>query len=81
MSWRSPKNVIIVSTARMPIARDGEGLPIGRDHRSAYGCDQGRSERVFTCLYSARRGGIVRETEGIETLRPGKSLESTWSKP
>ena len=36
--------------------------------------------RVFTCLYGAGRGGIVREPEGIETPLPGISSERAWSK-
>jgi hypothetical protein len=79
MSCRSPRNVIVAKGERAPFAR------IARACRSDVSTDpwtgpRALSERVFTCLYRAGRGGIVREPEGIATPLPGISSERAWSK-
>ena len=64
---------------RAPFAADPES-PCRTDVRNDRGhAPRALSERVFTCLYGAGRGGIMREPEGIETPLPGKSSERTWS--
>ena len=75
MSCRSPTKVIIVQRQRAAIRCDCESLPVvlRANPPTPFG-------RVFTCLYREGRRGIVREPEGIETPRPGKSSERTWSK-
>ena len=79
MSCRWPKNVIVVNPKPAPPAPPFEILPIRRPVPTD-GPHERLSDRVFTCLYRAGRGGIVREPEGIETPLPGKSSERTWSK-
>ena len=80
MSWRSPRNVVVVIKPPGRFALPCQSLPIGREYRSIDRPHERLSERVFTCLYRAGRRGIVREPEGIETPLPGISPERAWSK-
>ncbi len=80
MSAGWPRNVIIANRHAAPLAPRCENLPIGDEYRFVNGPAKSLPGRVFTCLYREGRGGIMRESEGIETPQPGMSSESTWSK-
>jgi hypothetical protein len=79
MTCRSPRNVILAERERAPFAAHYESLPIGPGYTDWWTRSK-LSARVFTCLYRAGTGGIVREPEGIATPLPGKSSERPWSK-
>ena len=78
MSCRSPWNVT-VAKGEQAFAAHCKSLPIGCEY-PIRGHAPTLFQRVFTCLYRAGSGGIVREPEGIETPLPGKSSERPWSK-
>jgi len=75
-----PRNVVFVNREPEPLAQRCEIQQYGRESRSVKRSGECLSERVFTCLYRAGGGGIVRDLEGIATPLPAVSSESTWSK-
>jgi len=79
MSCCSPRNVIVVNREPESFAQRCESQQYGVSLHSWTG-PTSPSERVFTCLYRAGRGGIVREPEGITMPRPAISSERAWSK-
>jgi hypothetical protein len=80
MSYRSPRNVVVLIKPPERFALRCRTLPIVREDRSVDRLHESLSERVFTCLYRAGRGGRVRGSEGIEAPLPGNLSERTWSK-
>ncbi len=73
MSAGWSRNVIVAKRDAVPLASRCENLSIGDEYRFVSWQAKSLPERVFTCLYGAGRGGIVREPEGIATPQSGRT--------